>query len=117
MRRLPALVPCALLLAALGSVPARADGDVRPPRKVCLSAAETREQIKALHLREPFAALKSAAQHFKAEALSAKLCRIDDELVYEIALLHKDGKYFHGYVNAVTGKLVETKRAATPPKT
>ena len=27
-------------------------------------------------------------------------CRIDDEFVYEIALLHQDGKYFHAHVNA-----------------
>ena len=114
MRRLTLLALLALIPAASGLAPARADGDARPPHKACLSAAETREQIKAMHLREPFAALKFAAQHFKAEALSAKLCRIDDELVYEIALLHRDGKYFHAHVNAVTGKLVETKHAAAP---
>jgi uncharacterized membrane protein YkoI len=112
MRRV--IVP--LLTLALAA-PALADGETRAaPKKICLSAAETREQIKAQHLREPFAALKSAAQHFKAEALSAKLCRIDDEFVYEIALLHKDGKYFHAHVSAVTGKLVEYKHAAPPPK-
>ena len=114
MRRL-----LALTLLALTAAPALADGDSRPAgKKLCLSAAETREQIKAQHLREPFAALKFAAQHFKAEAISAKLCRIDDELVYEIALLHKDGKYFRAHVSAVTGKLVDYKRpAAPPPKT
>ena len=111
----------ALLLALAAVSPALADGDTHPaPKKACLSAAETREEIKARRLHEPFAVLKSASQHFKAEALSAKLCRIDDELVYEIALLHKDGKYFHAHVSAVTGKLVEFKRAAAPappPKT
>ena len=112
----------ALLLALAAVSPALADGDTHPaPKKACLSAAETREEIKARRLHEPFAALKSAAQHFKAEALSARLCRIDDELVYEIALLHKDGKYFHAHVSAVTGKLVEFKHAtatpAPPPKT
>ena len=116
MRRQLALVFSALALAVLAAPPARADGDARPPaRKTCLSAAETREEIKQAHLREPFAALKFAAQHFKAEALSARLCRIDDEFVYEIALLHKDGKYFHAHVSATTGKLVEYKRAAAPP--
>ena len=52
---------------------------------------------------------------FKSEALSAKLCRIDDEFIYEIALLHRDGKFFHAHVNATTGKIVETKRAAAQP--
>ena len=87
-------------------------------KKTCLSAAETREEIKAHGLKEPFAALKSASQHYKAEALSAKLCRIDDEFIYEIALLRRN-QYFHAYVDATTGKLVEIKRPAAvpPPKT
>jgi len=119
----------ALLLALAPTPQAQADGDAShadvshadashaAPKKTCLSAAETREEIKAKRLREPFAVLKFAASHFKAEALSARLCRIDDEMVYEIALLHKDGKYFHAHVSAVTGKLVEYKRAPPPPKT
>jgi uncharacterized membrane protein YkoI len=109
----------AVLLTLAPSPPALADGDAphAAPKKSCLSAAETREEIKAKRLREPFAALKLAAQHFKAEALSAKLCRIDDEMVYEIALLHKDGRYFHAHVSAVTGKLLEYKRAPAAPKT
>jgi len=94
--------------------PARADNEPRATaaivKRVCLSPAETRDEIKARHLREPFAVLKHAAQHFKAEALSARLCRIDDELVYEIALLHRSGKFFHAHVNATTGKYVEYKR-------
>jgi hypothetical protein len=106
----------AVLLALSPTPPTLADGDSHPaPKKVCLSASETREEIKAKRLREPFAVLKFAAQHFKAEALSAKLCRIDDEMLYEIALLHKDGKYIHAHFSAVTGKLVEIKHVAAPP--
>jgi uncharacterized membrane protein YkoI len=86
-------------------------------KKICLSAAETREQIKASHFIEPFAALKFAAQHFKSEALSAKLCRNEDDFVYEIALLHRDGKFFRAHVSALTGKLVEIKHPhEAPPK-
>lgn len=115
MRRLLALA--FLALAALAAAPqARADGDARlAAKRVCLSPAETREEIKTRRLREPFAVLKHAAQRFKAEALSAKLCRIEDELVYEIALLHRDGRYFRVHVNAVTGKYVDFKRAAAAP--
>ena len=87
------------------------------PKKICLSAAETREQIKASHFIEPFAALKFASQHFKSEALSAKLCRNEDDYVYEIALLHRDGKFFRAHVSALTGKLVEIKHPhEAPPK-
>jgi hypothetical protein len=117
MRRLLALALFALVAAA---PQARADGDPHAePKLVCLSAAETREEIKARHLREPFAVLKRAGQRYKSEALSAKLCRIDDEFVYEIALLHKDGKFFHVRVNATSGKYVDFKHAAAaapPPK-
>jgi uncharacterized membrane protein YkoI len=90
---------------------------VAAPKKICLSAAETREEIKEAHLIEPFAALKFASQHFKSEALSAKLCRNEEEFVYEIALLHRDGKFFRAHVSALTGKLVEIKHPhEAPPK-
>ena len=119
--RLMALFPLALASSlALSPTPSsRADAEPRAAiKRQCFSAAETREQIKAQHLREPFAVLKFAAQHFKAEALSAKLCRIDDEFIYEIALLHRDGKFFHAHIDATTGKVVEFKRAPpAPPKT
>ena len=110
-----ALATAALAGPAATPAPETAAASAPPIKKACLSAAETREEIKSHGLKEPFAALKSAAQHYKAEALSAKLCRIDDEFIYEIALLRKDGHYLHAYVNATTGKLVEIKRAAPPP--
>lgn len=117
MRQIFDLASVALALLAVAPAPkARADGEPHPgPKRVCLSPAETREEIKARHLREPFLVLKHAAQRFKAEALSAKLCRIEDEFVYEIALLHRDGKFFHVRVNATTGKYVEFKRATAAP--
>jgi hypothetical protein len=81
---------------------------------VCLPANDTQEEIKAHHLLEPFPVLKSAAAQFKAEALSAKLCRIGDEFVYEIALLHRDGRFVHVVMNAATGKFIEVRHAHEP---
>ncbi len=75
-------------------------------KPVCLNAAETREEVKAHKLLEPFAALKSAAGQRKAEALSAKLCHTGDEYVYEITLLHRDGRLVHVEMDAGTGKLI-----------
>ena len=85
--------------------------DARPAaaKPVCDSASETREEIKAHHLLEPFAALKSAQAQYKAEPLSARLCRVGDEYVYEIALLHRDGHYVHVSMNATTGKWLESR--------
>ncbi len=55
-----------------------------------------------------------AAAQFKAEALSAKLCHLGDELVYEIALLHRDGRLVHVVMNAATGKLLGARNAREP---
>ena len=61
--------------------------------------------------------ISSFSRFGKSEALSAKLCRNEDDFVYEIALLHRDGKFFRAHVSALTGKLVEIKRgSATPAK-
>jgi hypothetical protein len=83
-------------------------------KPVCLPANETREEVKAHHLVEPFAVLKSAAERFKAEALSARLCRLDEEFVYEIALLHRDGRFVHVVMNAATGKFIGVRHGREP---
>jgi hypothetical protein len=89
-----------------------------PPRPICLSSSETREEIAAHRLLEPFAALKTAAAIVKAEALSAKLCRLGEEFVYEIALLDHHGRLTHLVINATTGKVVSSRNLReAPPRT
>jgi uncharacterized membrane protein YkoI len=83
-------------------------------KPACLPANETREEVKAHHLVEPFAALKSAAERFKAEALSAKLCHLDEEFVYEIALLNREGRFVHVVMNAATGKFIGVRHGREP---
>jgi hypothetical protein len=110
----PALA-AAICIAAAG--PARAQAPAAA-KGVCFPTSETREEIKAHHLLEPFVALKSAAATVKAEALSARLCRLGDEFVYEIALLHTNGRLVHVVMNAVTGKLANVRAShETPPRT
>ena len=77
-----------------------------------------RDQVKAHKLLEPYAALKSAAQQRKAEALSAKLCLSGDDFVYEITLLHRDGRLIHVQMDAGTGKRSPAPRATAmrPPR-
>jgi hypothetical protein len=84
------------------------------PKPVCLSAAETREEVKARHLIEPFAALKFAAAQRKAEALSARLCHTGEDFIYEITLLHRDGRLVHVEMEATTGKVVVRPAAHEP---
>ena len=83
-------------------------------KRTCLPPNETREVVKARRLLEPFAVLKAASAQFKAEALSAKLCHLGDELVYEIALLRRDGRLVHVVMSAASGKLVGARNAREP---
>ena len=98
-------------------------GPRRPPKlsctlvaakPACLNAAETREMVKSRHLLEPFAALKFAGAQRKAEALSAKLCRTGEDFIYEITLLHRDGRLVHVDMEAGTGKI--TSRPPHEPR-
>lgn len=103
-----------LVLAGGGARASEAEPLAVAAKPSCLNAADTREQVKAHKLLEPYAALKSAAQQRKAEALSAKLCVTGDDYVYEITLLHRDGRLIHVQVDAATGKLIG--RPAHEPK-
>ena len=103
------------LVAAAPACSLAAEAETHVAAKpACVPASDTQEEIKAHHLLEPFPVLKSAAAQFKAEALSAKLCRIGDEFVYEIALLHRDGRFIHVVMNAATGKFIEVRHAHEP---
>jgi hypothetical protein len=111
---LPAVCVCALAwrLAATPSLALGLTRESEPhgnARLICLNEAETREIVKSRHLVEPFTALKSAAVLRKAEAIRARLCHSGDEFVYEITLLHRDGRLVRVLMDAVNGKL-------TPPR-
>jgi uncharacterized membrane protein YkoI len=82
-----------------------AEAEARP-KPICLNAVEAREEVKARKLLEPFTALKMAAAQRKAEALSARLCHRGDEFIYEITLLHRDGRLVRVEMEASAGKLI-----------
>jgi uncharacterized membrane protein YkoI len=103
---------CALMACSAANA---AEAEPRAAAKlVCLNAAETREMVKSRRLLEPFAALKSAGGQRKAEPLSARLCRAGDDFVYEITLLHRDGRLVHVEMEAASGKIVS--RPAHEPR-
>jgi uncharacterized membrane protein YkoI len=97
---------CCAVMACASANAAEADEHAPGVKPICLNAAETRDEVKSRRLLEPFAALKSAAALRKAEALSARLCRTGDEFIYEITLLHRDGRLVHVEMEAATGKVV-----------
>lgn len=74
--------------------------------RTCFNSAETREKIVSRRLSEPFRLLRGAAGRVQGEALRAKLCRWNDDYVYEIALLRRDGRIVHVYLNATNGQSV-----------
>ncbi len=103
----------ALILAALAVTfggPARPaaaqDGEVR---HACLSAAETRESVSAHHLREPMALLREAAAQARAEPLGSRLCRWNEQLVYEMSLLRRDGRVLRVFIDAASGSRVKSR--------
>ena len=97
---------CAVLACASANAAETEPPRVAAAKPVCLNAAETREEVKARHLIEPFAALKFAGAQRKAEALSARLCHTGEDFVYVITLLHRDGRLVHVEMEAATGKIV-----------
>ena len=92
-------------LAALVGVgipaPAKADsaGD-------CLTAAEARDLLRGQSLATVAMAQGEAARRAHAEPLRSRLCRWNNELVYEIILLRRDGKLTHVSVRAKDGQII-----------
>lgn len=93
------VLPLALLAATLTS-PAAAQGDAR---RTCFSAADTRDSVAAHHLREPMTLLREAAAQNRAEPLGARLCRWNEQFVYEMSLLRRDGRVLRVFVDAASG--------------
>lgn len=76
-----------------------------PHERVCFNPSETRERIVTHRLAELFQALRVG--RLQGDALRAKLCRWkQDEFVYEIAVLRRDGHLVHVYMNARNGQTV-----------
>jgi hypothetical protein len=73
-----------------------------PPR--CFSTAQTREQILLHKLTEPFVSMQVAARRAQGDPIGARLCRIDDDFIYEISLLRRDGHVVKFLINASTGR-------------
>ena len=69
----------------------------------CYSTARTREEIIAHKLAEPFASMRAASRQTGGDPIGARLCRMGTELVYEVSLLHRDGRIVKVHIDAVSG--------------
>lgn len=96
------LIPIVALVHGLAGHPARA-----AYARVCLDAAEARQAIIDNKLASPVAAQKTAAAaHVGGEFLRSRLCRWNDDYVYEITLLPRDGHVTQVYIRAADGRIV-----------
>ena len=99
-----------ILLAGLlgaATLPASAATDIE---RTCLTAAETRIVVRENKLTDPGTAQRTAAAQAHAEALRARLCRWNEDYVYEITLLSRDGKVMQVNVRAADGTLAGPRR-------
>ncbi len=65
--------------ALAAAAPARAqDRPQERPFVECFSTAQTREQIMARKLAEPFASMQAASRHIQGEPIAARLCRVEE---------------------------------------
>ena len=104
---LPAAI-AALCVAASVLLPPRPFAAQIVPLQ-CLSTDETREEIASARLVQPLVAMRRAAGDLHAEAVDGRLCRWNNELIYEISLLRRDGHIVRVLINAANGKAVERR--------
>jgi hypothetical protein len=98
----------AFCLAASILLPPRSSAAQVVPLQ-CLSTDETREEIASARLVQPLVVMRRAAGDLRAEAVDGRLCRWNNELIYEISLLRRDGHIVRVLFNAANGKAVERR--------
>lgn len=82
------------------------------PVHACLSPQETRESVAAYQLREPLSLLRDAARETRAEPLKSRLCRWNEQFVYEMSLLRRDGRVLRVFVDAASGTKIPARETS-----
>jgi hypothetical protein len=108
MRRIPTATIATLCAAAASLMPLRSSAAQIVPLQ-CFSTGETRQEIDSAGLVQPFVLMRRAAGDMHAEAIDGRLCRWNNELIYEISLLRRDGHIVRVLFNAASGKAVERR--------
>ena len=104
----------AAILAAMMTfalVPARGEDVAHPPKAEgeplhCLDQKDRKAESDANHLVRLGAAMRVARTRMPGTVVRARLCRDNDELVYVLTVLARDGKVARLTVDAVKGTLV-----------
>jgi hypothetical protein len=90
-----------------------------PPAQECYTVAQTREQIARHGLVEPSGVLREHVDPKKSKPLAARLCRNGEVFIYDITVLHHDGRIESVPINAANGKphrAHEAPAKGEPPK-
>jgi uncharacterized membrane protein YkoI len=75
----------------------------------CLNSVETREAVAGRKAVSPAQALRSAGAHASGETLRARLCHHNDQLVYWVTVLMRNGKVGRVMVDAADGQVMEMR--------
>lgn len=101
------LIVLTTALAALAATRARAEEALNRESSVrlsCMSTEQWRKETFGQKLLDPFQCMRETALHHQAEALGARLCRLGELVLYEINLLHQNGRVQRVLVDAVSGR-------------
>jgi len=98
------LFPLALHVSPAAPPLVSAEAPPARPAFSCVAAAEARAAIVRHKLADPSPALRAMARRAQAEPLRSRLCRMEEQFVYEMALLRRDGKVVRVYVDAQDGR-------------
>lgn len=79
------------------------------PRRACLAPYEARQIVASQHLIEPLQVMRAMGSLSRAEPVSIKLCDWGQAYVYEVILLHREGRLLRVFVDGITGKTVSPK--------
>lgn len=101
-RRTFAVAALAATAAAVCS--ARAEEPPAATHMQCFTMAQARGKIEAHKLADPFRSMREAALRLESEPLGARLCQLDEGLIYEISLLRRDGHIVKIHVDAFSGR-------------
>ena len=97
------------LFAALAGLVLAAAPSSADAQSECLSSAETQDAVAEKRAVSPSQALRSARSHASGETLRARLCHHNDQLVYWVTVLMRNGKVGRVLVDASDGHVMDMR--------
>jgi hypothetical protein len=74
-----------------------------PHVRACVSPGQARDILITQRLVAPFRAFGEAMRSGDGEVVGLQLCRLNEDFVYDVTLLRRDGRVVHFLVNARNG--------------